>query len=172
MAERKNKRELPSSEDPIRLKLIAPIVAAHLLVYGFAYADNDASPYLSQRKLGIAQGEKMVLEHIVSSPGSMKFRKVRYFEHHSPVGGRRVLTAIVVCGQIKIAGQKGEPYHRFLSWVFIDLQTGQYDENRYVVAINYPNQSVDLYAHYHVALCSNSEEGLSLERRIGISKYQ
>ena len=78
----------------------------------------------------------------------------------------------MVCGQIKIAGQKGEPYHRFLSWAFIDLQTGQYDENRYVVAINYPIQTVDLYAHYHVALCSNSEEGLSLESRIGISKYQ
>jgi hypothetical protein len=32
------------SEGPIRLKLIAPIVAAHLLVCGFAYAD-DASPF-------------------------------------------------------------------------------------------------------------------------------
>ena len=76
-----------------------------------------------------------------------------------------------VC-QITIAGQKGEPYRRFLSWVFIDLETGQYDENKYVVAINYPNQTVDLYAHYHVALCSNSEDGLSLESGIGISKYQ
>ena len=109
----------------------------------------------------------MVLEHIVSNPASVKFRKVRYFEHRSPVGGRIVLTAIVVCGQITIAGQKGEPYRRFLSWVFIDLETGQYDENKYVVAFNYPNQTVDLYAHYHVALCSNSEDGLSLESRIG-----
>jgi hypothetical protein len=154
------------------LKLIAPIVAAHLLVCGFAYAENDASPYLSQRKRGVAQGERMVLEHIVSNPASVKFRKIRYFEHHSPVGGRRVLTAIVVCGQVKIAGQKAEPYHRFLSWVFIDLQTGRYDENKYVVAINYHNQTIDLYAQYHVALCSNSEDGLSLESRIGISKYQ
>ena len=156
----------------IRLKLLLPIVAAHLLVYGFARAENDTSPYLLQRKAGIAQGEKMVLEHIVSNPASVKFRKIRYFEHHSPVGGRRVLTAIVVCGQVKIAGQKAEPYHRFLSWVFIDLQTGQYDENKYVVAINYHNQTIDLYAQYHVALCSNSEDGLSLESRIGISKYQ
>ena len=154
------------------MKLIAPIVAAHLLVCGFAYAENDASPYLSQRKRGVAQGERMVLEHIVSNPASVKFRKIRYFEHHSPVGGRRVLTAIVVCGQIKIAGQKGESYRRFLSWVFMDLETGQYDENKYVVAINYHNQTIDLYAQYHVALCSNSEDGLSLESRIGISKYQ
>ena len=85
---------------------------------------------------------------------------------------RRALTAIVVCGQIKIAAQKGESYRRFLSWVFMDLETGQNDGKKYVVAINYPNQTVDLYAHYHVALCSNSEDGLSLESRIGISRYQ
>ena len=54
----------------------------------------------------------------------------------------------------------------------MDLETGRYNEDKYVVAINDPNQTVDLYAHYHVHVCNNSEDGLSLENRIGISKYQ
>ena len=54
----------------------------------------------------------------------------------------------------------------------MDLATGRYDEDKYVVAINDPNQTVDPYAHYHVNVCNNSEDGLSLENRIGISKYQ
>jgi hypothetical protein len=156
----------------IRLRLLAPIVAAHLVVYGFAHAENDASPYLSQRKAGIAQGEKMVLEHTIPSPAAVKFRKIRYFEHYSTVGGRRVLTAIVLCGQLKTGPQKGAPYRRFFSWVFMDLATGRYDENKYVVAVNDPDQTVDLYTHHHFDVCSNSEDGLSLENRIGISKYQ
>ena len=156
----------------VRMKLLASIVAVYLVSYGFARADNDTSPYLSQRKAGIAQGEKMVLEHIVPNPASAKFRRIRYFEHYSAVGGRRVLTAIVVCGQLKTAAQEGVSYRRFFSWVFMDLETGHYDINKYVVAVNDPDQSVDLYTHHHLEVCSNSEDGLSLERRIGISKYQ
>ena len=127
---------------------------------------------LLQRKAGIAQGEKMVLERIVPPPTSVTFRKVRYFEHYSTLGGRRVLTAIVVCGQLRTAAQKGEPYRRFLSWVFMDLETRDYDMNKYVIAINDPTQAVDLYAHHHLDVCTNSEDGLSLESRIDISKYQ
>ena len=126
----------------IRLKLFVPIVAAHLLVHAFARAENDASPYLSQREAGIAQREKMVLQRIVPNPASVKFRKVRYFEHYSILGGRRLLTAIVVCGQLRTAAQKGEPYRRFLSWVFIDLETRHYDMNKYVVAINDPTRTL------------------------------
>ena len=156
----------------IRLKLLALIVAAHLLVCGIAHPENETSPYLLQRKAGIAQGEKMVLEHIVPIPTSVTFRKVRYFEHYSTLGGRRILTAIVVCGQLRIAAQKAEPYRRFLSWIFMDLETQRYDINKYVVAISDPTQAVDLYAHHHRDVCSNSEDGFSLESRIGISKYQ
>ena len=156
----------------IWLKLVTPVLAAHLVVSGLACAENDASPYQSQRKAGIAHAEKVILEHLVQNPQSVQFRKVRYFEHNAQIEGRRVLTAIVVCGQVKTAAEKHAPYRRFLSWVFIDLETGRYNEDKYVVAIHQPGQAVDLYAQYHVDLCRNSEDGLSLKSRIQISKYQ
>ena len=65
------------------IRIAISVVAAHLLAYGFAHAENDASRYLLQRKAGIAHAQKIVSEHVVSNPASVEFRKVRYFEHHS-----------------------------------------------------------------------------------------
>src|SRR5215813_8403114 len=49
------------------IRIAISVVAAHLLAYGFAHAENDACRYLLQRKAGIAHAQKIVSEHVVSA---------------------------------------------------------------------------------------------------------
>jgi len=166
---RDSKRITPPA---IRLQIVAGIVSAHITVSGFAQTQNDESVFLVQRKAGIAQAERMVMQHIAQNFKSVKFRKVRYYEHHSTIDGRRVLTAQAICGQIMTGTESGTRYHRFLSWIFLAPDTSHYNEDKYVVAIHdsrYPN---DLYAERHSSICQNSDDGASVEASINTSQYQ
>ena len=128
----------------VRLQIVAGIIAAHIALSGFARAENGESVFLVQRKAGIAQAERMVMEHIAQDAKSVTFRKVRYYEHHSTIDGRRVLTAQAICGQIKTSTEGGANYRRFLSWIFLATDTGHYNEDKYVVAIHDPRHPSDL----------------------------
>jgi hypothetical protein len=156
----------------IRLQILAGIVSAHIGVSGFAQAENDESAFLVQRKAGIAQAERMVVQHIAQNSKSVKFRKVRYYEHHSTIDDRRVLTAQVICGQIMTGTESGASYRRFLSWIFLTTDTGHYNEDKYVVALHDPRYPNDLYAKHHSRICQNSDDGASVEASINTSQYQ
>ena len=155
-----------------RLQIVAGVIATHMTLSGLARAENGESVFLVQRKAGIAQAERMVMQHIAQNFKSVKFRKVRYYEHHSTIDGRRVLTAQAICGQIMTGTESGTRYHRFLSWIFLAPDTSHYNEDKYVVAIHdsrYPN---DLYAERHSSICQNSDDGASVEASINTSQYQ
>ena len=156
----------------VRLQIVVGIIAAQLTLSGFARAENRESVFLVQRKAGIAQAERMVMQHIAQDSKSVKFRKVRYYEHHSTIDGRRVLTAQAICGQIKTSPEGGASYRRFLSWIFLTTDTGQYNEDKYVVAIHDPRYPHDLYAEHHSSICQNSDDGASTEANINASQYQ
>ena len=156
----------------VLLGIATGTIVLRLVASYSAHGEGVDSSYLSLRKSGIAQAEEMVLQHIAQSPKSVTFRKIRYYEHHSTVNGRRVLTAQAICGQIKTRPDKGVGYHRFLSWVFLDPETGRYNEEKYVVAVHDPAHPDDLYVHYHSSICSNSEDGASTEAQVNVSSYQ
>jgi hypothetical protein len=155
-----------------RLRIVAGVIVAHITLSGLARAENGGSVFLVQRKAGIAQAERMVIEHIAQDSKSVEFRKVRYYEHHSTIAGRRVLTAQAICGQVKISAEAGASYRRFLSWIFLATDLGQYNEDKYVVAIHDPQYSHDLYAKHHSSICQNSGDGASIEANINASQYQ
>jgi len=115
----------------------------------------------------------MILQHITDNPRSVRFRKVRYYEHRTMVKGRRVLIAQAICGWISIDTDEHIGYRRFLSWIFLDSASGRYNSDKYLVAIDEPAQSAhSLYARYHSVICENSEDGASLEASIDVAKYQ
>jgi len=156
----------------VRLQIVAGIIAAHITLSGFARAENDEPVFLVQRKAGIAQAERMVIQHIAQNSKSVEFRKVRYYEHHSTIDGRRVLTAQAICGQIRTSTESGAIYRRFLSWIFLATDTGHYNEDKYVVAIHDPRYPNDLYGEHHSSICQNSDDGASVEANINTSQYQ
>ena len=166
---RDSKRITPTA---IRLQIVAGIISAHITASGFAQGGHDESVSLVQRKAGIAQAERMVMQHIAQNSKSVKFRKVRYYEHHSTIDGRRVLTAQAICGQIMTGTESGASYRRFFSWIFLSTDTGRYNEDKYVVAIHDPRYPNDLYAMHHSSICHNSDNGASLEASINTSQYQ
>jgi hypothetical protein len=148
------------------------IATGVIAVYLVASSEDSDYPYLPQRNSGIAQAQKMVLQNIARNSESDTFRKIAYYEHHSTVDGRRVLTAQVICGQTKASTKKGAGYRSFLSWVFLESKTGSYYEDKYIVAVHDPAHPDDPYARYHSSICADSEDGASIEANINVANYQ
>jgi len=143
------------------------------LVGGPAKAEEKESYFLRQRMMGIEQAERLVVRHLEHHEVSVKFGRVRYYEHYSIIDGKRILTAQVVCGRLTEDNQKPQVHRRFLSWMLVDPATRQFTEEGSVVAIQHQgDRQHDFYTQHHLILCRNAEEGDAIAREINVLEFE
>jgi hypothetical protein len=143
------------------------------LVGSSAKAEEKESYFLRQRTMGIEQAERLVVRHLAHDEISVKFGRVRYYEHYSIIEGKRILTAQVVCGRLTEDNHKPQVRRSFLSWMLVDPATRQFTEQGSVVAIHHQgDRQLDFYTQYHLILCRNAEDGEAITRDINVLEFE